>query len=675
MSYKNKPDISAPAYIAAFPNTKSPALLERTRAAIKKMRARYLVEQHETGYWWYELESNVTITAEYLMLLYFLGLRDKEIFKKISNYILSEQRPDGTWAIHWGGKGDLSATVEAYMALKLAEYPEQSPPMRRARQFILANGGAGASRVFTRIFLALFGQESWSCLPSIPVELMLIPASFPFSIYKFSSWARSTFVPLMIVMDQKPVAVGAENFSLKEIYAGPWVKQHKKKKKVFWTDIKFTRNILRQTFFVLDRAAKIMEGLPRPLRAKGMELAQEWVFQHQEETGDWGGIQPAMVNSILALSAMGYGPQDPRMSAGLEALRNFTLDSGEKLVLQSCISPVWDTALTALALRYSGMPRDHRSLLRAAEWLASKQILKKGDWSVKRPDLEPGGWAFEFDNSWYPDVDDTAVVLMFLLDYKDMPGMGERIERGINWLLGMQCRDGGWGAFDVDNDFELLNQVPYADLEAMTDPSTPDIAGRVLEVVGKAGIGMGDPRVKKAIRYLKSAQQPDGSFWGRWGVNYIYGTWSVLMGLRAVGEDMSSPYVRRAVEWLKGHQNMDGGWGECCESYGDYSLCGQGTSTPSQTAWALLGLLAAEEDQSGEVHKGINFLLNAQKYDGTWDEPEFTGTGFPRYFMLRYHNYKNCFPLMALSRFVNGFVPGNGGSIPAPGPTMASPIA
>ncbi|MDA8174962.1 MAG: squalene--hopene cyclase, partial [Nitrospiraceae bacterium] len=552
---------------------------------------------------------------------------------------------------------------------------EQSPPMRRARQFILANGGAGASRVFTRIFLALFGQESWSCLPSIPVELMLIPASFPFSIYKFSSWARSTFVPLMIVMDQKPVAVGAENFSLKEIYAGPWVKQHKKKKKVFWTDIKFTRNILRQTFFVLDRAAKIMEGLPRPLRAKGMELAQEWVFQHQEETGDWGGIQPAMVNSILALSAMGCGPQDPRMSAGLEALRNFTLDSGEKLVLQSCISPVWDTALTALALRYSGMPRDHRSLLRAAEWLASKQILKKGDWSVKRPDLEPGGWAFEFDNSWYPDVDDTAVVLMFLLDYKDMPGMGERIERGINWLLGMQCRDGGWGAFDVDNDFELLNQVPYADLEAMTDPSTPDIAGRVLEVVGKAGIGMGDPRVKKAIRYLKSAQQPDGSFWGRWGVNYIYGTWSVLMGLRAVGEDMSSPYVRRAVEWLKGHQNMDGGWGECCESYGDSSLCGQGTSTPSQTAWALLGLLAAEEDQSGEVHKGINFLLNAQKSDGTWDEPEFTGTGFPRYFMLRYHNYRNCFPLMALSRFVNGFVPGNVGSIPAPGPNMATPIA
>ena len=659
MNYTNKPETAGHAQISAFPGfSKSSALLERARASLKKPRLRYLNEQHETGYWWYELESNVTITAEYLMLLYFLGIRDKEVFKKISRYILDEQRPDGTWAIHWGGKGDLSSTVEAYMALKLAEHPEQSPPMRRARQFILANGGAGASRVFTRIFLALFGQEHWGALPSIPVELMLIPASFPFSIYKFSSWARSTFVPLMIVMDQKPVAVGAENFSLKEIYAGPWTKQKKIKKKAFWTDIKFTRNILRQTFFVMDRAAKVMECLPRPLRKRGMETAQDWVFQHQEETGDWGGIQPAMVNSILALSSLGYGPHDPRMAAGLEALRNFTLETGEKLVLQSCISPVWDTALTALALRYSGMPREHHALVKAANWLVSKQILKKGDWSVKRPDLEPGGWAFEFDNSWYPDVDDTAVVLMFLLDYKDMPGMDACIERGINWLLGMQNKDGGWGAFDVDNDFELLNQVPYADLEAMTDPSTPDIAGRVLEVVGKAGYGTDDPRVKKAIKYLKSAQQPDGSFWGRWGVNYIYGIWSVLMGLRAVGEDMSSPYVRRAVEWLKGHQNMDGGWGECCESYGDFSLCGQGTSTPSQTAWALLALMAAGEENSGEAMKGVNFLIDSQKPDGTWDEPEFTGTGFPKYFMLRYHNYRNCFPLMALSRFANGFGPG-----------------
>ncbi|MDA8090565.1 MAG: squalene--hopene cyclase [Nitrospiraceae bacterium] len=627
------------------PFPKAPDLAQEVENAIKKTQGYFLSEQHEDGYWWYELESNVTITAEYLMLLHFLGLKDRNRDKKIASYLLEKQRADGTWPIYGGGPGDLNCTIEAYFALKLAGLSADAPPLRRAREFILSHGGVGAARVFTRIFLALFGQVDWLDLPSMPVEIMLVPPSFPFSIYSFSSWARSTFVPLSIMLEMKPVVEPPESARIDELF----VKTRKR-----FNPVKdgILHPALKKFFRMIDRTMKGLERFPlRPLKARGLRAAEKWVLEHQEETGDWGGIQPAMVNSVFALSALGHGVESPPLRKGLEALGRFAIDQDGRLVLQSCISPVWDTALAAIALANSGIPREHPSLVKSCHWLGSKQIERKGDWSVKRPDLEPGGWAFEFENSWYPDVDDSAVVLMFLNNYADKEQAKKKIEKGINWVLGMQGSDGGWGAFDVDNNFEVLNQIPFGDLEAMTDPSTADVTGRVLEMLGIAGFGFSDPMVQRAIEFIRKTQEEDGSFWGRWGVNYIYGTWSVIMGLASIGEDLSKPYVRRAVRWLKNFQNLDGGWGECCESYCDCRLKGHGSSTPSQTAWAILALVAAGEAGSVEAERGVRYLLETQKADGTWDEEEFTGTGFPKYFMIRYHNYRNCFPLMALGRF------------------------
>jgi squalene-hopene/tetraprenyl-beta-curcumene cyclase len=361
-----------------------------------------------------------------------------------------------------------------------------------------------------------------------------------------------------------------------------------------------------------------------------------------------------MVNSLLALVAMGHDLSSGPVRKGLEALERFTIENEEELTLQSCISPVWDTALTSLALLYSGMKRDHAVLLSASRWLASKQVFGKGDWSVKRPDLAPGGWAFEFENSWYPDVDDTAVVLMLLYRHADLAFIKpDNLERGLHWILGMQGGDGGWGAFDVDNNNKILNQLPFGDLEAMIDPSTPDLTGRVLELLGTIGYELSGHTVRRAIRFLKRNQEEDGSWWGRWGVNYIYGTSSVLVGLGAIGEDLSMPYVQKAVRWLKSSQNPDGGWGESCESYEDPTRKSGGRSTPSQTAWAVLALIAAGEWSGWEAIRGVTYLLDRQQADGTWKEPEYTGTGFPKYFLINYHNYRNCFPLMALGKFLS----------------------
>jgi squalene-hopene/tetraprenyl-beta-curcumene cyclase len=624
----------------------SQRLADGVGEAIRKCHAYYLEEQHKDGYWLYELESNVTITAEYLMLLHFLGLKDAVRDKKIAQHILKNQRIDGTWAIHWGGGGDLSTTVEAYFALKLAGFSADDLPLRKARAFILESGGIEASRVFTKIFLALFGEFDWKAIPSIPVEVNLLPAWFPINIYNFSSWARSTLVPLSAVLDRKPLRPLPDKTSVRELFKEPG-------KVPPVTTQKLSSLSWKQFFIIMDRLIKAVEDLPvRPLREKALKKTEQWIHEHQEPSGDWGGIQPAMVNAILALSALGYGVAYEPMKKGLEALENFTVEKDDEIILQSCISPVWDTALTALALLYSGMDRDNPAINHACKWLISKQIFCKGDWSVKRPDLQPGGWAFEFDNSWYPDVDDTAVVLMLLNRYADRSFVKpESLQSGLRWILGMRGKDGGWGAFDVDNNLGILNQLPFGDLEAMIDPSTPDLTGRVLELLGLVGFSQSHDIVRKAIRFLKKNQEEDGTWWGRWGVNYIYGSSSVLVGLGTIGEDMSKPYIQKTVRWFKSRQNIDGGWGECCESYDEAHLKCQGWSTPSQTAWALLALIAAGEGTSEEVHKGIKYLLKKQQPDGTWEEEFFTGTGFPKYFMIRYHNYRNCFPLMALGKF------------------------
>ncbi len=636
------------------PRTSS--LVENAFEAIKKTQSHYLDRQEKEGFWWYELEANVTITAEYMMLLHFLGMKDEARDRKMARHILRNQRTDGTWAIHWGGDGDLSTTIEAYFALKLAGHSAEEEPLRRARAFVLDKGGVEEARVFTKIFLAVFGEFDWKAIPSIPVEINLLPVWFPVNIYNLSSWARSTIVPLSVVLEMKPVRTVPEFHGVRELYAS-------QDKKPALTTKRLPIFSWKRFFIALDGMLKKTENsLLRIFRNKAMDHTERWIREHQDPTGDWGGIQPAMVNSILALAARGHDVADDAIRKGLEALERFTIEREDELLLQSCISPVWDTALTALALLQSGMEEEHPSIIEACKWLVSRQISTKGDWSVKRPKLEPGGWAFEFDNSWYPDVDDTAVVLMLLSRYADRAFVSRPdIERGVRWVLGMQGRDGGWGAFDVDNNMKMLNQLPFGDLEAMIDPSTPDITGRVLELLGMIGYDWENEAVRRAIEFLRKTQEEDGTWWGRWGVNYIYGTSIVLSGLRSVGEDMGSAYVRKAVDWLKKSQRPDGGWGECCESYNDPALKCSGASTPSQTAWALLALMAAGEETSEKTIKGISYLLKRQGQDGTWDEEWFTGTGFPKYFMLRYHNYRNCFPVMALGKFASRFrgqVPG-----------------
>jgi len=650
-TYK-RTDLSGPAVCPeVLPHERHSGTADRSPAealekAVAKTQAYYFEQQAGDGYWWYELESNVTITAEYLMLLHFMGLNDPEKDRKTANYLLKKQTQDGSWVIHHGAKGDLSTTVEAYFALRLAGHSPDSEPLRKAADFILANGGVEGSRVFTRIFLALFGEFSWKAIPSIPIEINLLPSWFPINIYVFSSWARATIVPLSILLDLRPVKPLLGGDSMRALYRDPESLPHLTVKKlpVF---------SLKKFFVVLDHIFKVWEQFKlRPLRRLALKKTERWIREHQEPSGDWGGIQPAMVNSIWALVARGYNVSHGTIKRGLNALERFTIETEDELVLQSCISPVWDTALTALALEYSGVSKDHFSVLHASKWLASQQIFRRGDWSVKRPDLPPGGWAFEFDNNWYPDVDDTAVVLMLLYRHLEREFISpENLETGLRWILGMQGRDGGWGAFDVNNNMKLLNKLPFGDLEAMIDPSTVDLTGRALEILGLAGHDLTSRPVKRGIAFIKKNQEQDGSWWGRWGVNYIYGTWSVLSGLESVGEDMTKPYVRYAVRWLINCQRPDGGWGECCESYEDPKMKYHGNSAPSQTAWAMLALIAAGEGLSDSVRRGAEFLLNSQKPDGTWDEEEFTGTGFPKYFMIRYHNYRNCFPLMALGKY------------------------
>jgi len=617
--------------------------------AIERSCDNFIREQFPDGYWWYELESNVTITAEYMMLLRFLDMVDKERESKMANYLLQKQTAEGFWSIYFGGPGDLSTTIEAYFALKLAGYAEGHPCLAKARAFVLANGGILKARVFTKIFLALFGEFSWLGVPSMPVELMLLPDWAYFNPYELSSWSRSTIIPLSVVMAKRPVCAVPPSKRVQELYLRP----------PRLADYTITRenglSTWKNLFIGLDHLIKLYEANPvRPLKQKAMNRAKQWILDHQEQSGDWGGIQPAMLNSILALHCLGYDKEDPVVKKGLNALANFALEGKDTLVLQSCISPVWDTALALKALQDADVPKDHPSLVKAAEWLVDREVRIPGDWKIKSPGLQPGGWAFEFNNDWYPDVDDSAVVMMAIKDVAVGTPLRKQnaIGRGISWCLGMQSRNGGWGAFDKDNTKYLLNKIPFADLEALIDPPTADLTARMLELLGTFGCsGKSDSAAVRALQFIRDNQEADGSWWGRWGVNYIYGTWSVLSGLAAIGEDMRQPWIQKAVIWLVEHQNPDGGWGETCESYSNPALAGIGESTASQTGWALLALMAANMTDSGAVGKGIEYLLDTQNPDGTWEEGAYTGTGFPKYFMIKYHIYRNCFPLMALGKY------------------------
>jgi squalene-hopene/tetraprenyl-beta-curcumene cyclase len=631
--------------------TQDKATASRLALAIAATQNYLLSIQNPAGYWWAELESNVTITAEAVLLHKIWGTDLERPLHKVEHYLRSQQRDHGGWELFYGDGGELSTSVEAYMALKLLGVSETDPAMLRAKTFILQRGGISRSRIFTKIHLALIGCYSWQGVPSLPPWVMLLPEQFPFNIYEMSSWARSSTVPLLIVLDRKPVFQVNPRITLDELYTEG--REHARfdlPRNSDWTDV----------FLVLDHGFKFAESLNLvPFRQEGINAAEKWILERQEATGDWGGIIPAMLNSLLALRCLDYDAADPIVHRGLKAVDNFAIETEESYSVQPCVSPVWDTAWAIRALIDSGFSAEHPTIVRAGEWLLSKQILDYGDWAVKNKQGKPGAWAFEFENRFYPDVDDSAVVVM-ALHQAQLPNQRLKqaaIARTVNWIASMQCQTGGWAAFDLDNNQDWLNQLPYGDLKAMIDPNTADVTARVLEMLGWCNLSIDANQTAKSIDYLIREQEVDGSWFGRWGVNYIYGTSGALSALALIAPQTHSQRIERGAAWLVGCQNSDGGWGETCRSYDDPTLKGQGTSTASQTAWALIGLMAAGEGTgkfaSEAIERGVNYLLITQQADGTWNESEFTGTGFPSHFYLKYHLYQQYFPLMALGRHQN----------------------
>ena len=623
------------------------SLEKKMESAISRSQAYLLSQQNEEGYWISELEANTTITSEYILFYRYLGQVDIAKEKKAVELLRRTFQPDGGWNLYYGGPSELSTSVEAYFALKMAGVSTDDPIMKKARVFIIDNGGIENCRVFTKKFLALFGLYEWEKLPSMPVEMILLPNWFYFNIYEFSSWSRSVIVPLLIIFAKKPICHLPDSFSIDELYASNGHSNFKSSNTIadYW----------KLFFKYFDKYfLKVLDNHPfHFIREKAIKKAEKWVIEHQDKSGNWGGIIPAMMNSIIALRCLGYGVDDIRIKKGLEIIESFRIENSETLSLQSCVSPVWDTAITCNALRKSGLQDDHPSLVKAANWLIDRQISKDGDWKIRNKEGQPGGWAFEFENDFYPDNDDTTEVLVALRNIAVTPenrGL-EAFNKGLRWLLSMQSSNGGWAAFDVDNNKRILNKIPFADLESLLDPPSNDVTGRVLWLLGSLGYRTDYPPVRDSLNFLKKNQEPDGTWYGRWGVNYIYGTFLVLIGLKAIGEDMNQGYIQKAVNWLKIHQNQDGGWGESCKSYEDKNYKGVGVSTASQTSWALLGLLAAEESTSSFVQKGIRYLLDRQNDDGTWDENEYTGTGFPKHFYIKYHLYRNYFPLLALAEY------------------------
>lgn len=625
------------------------AIQYRVQEAIAKSQDYLLSIQESAGYWCAELESNVTITAEVVLLHKIWGTDKQRPLDKAETYLRSQQRQHGGWELYYGDGGELSTTVEAYMALRLLGVEPTDPVLVKAKKFILQQGGISKTRIFTKMHLALIGCYDWQGLPSIPPSIMLLPEASPFTIYEMSSWARGSTVPLLIVFDRKPIFKLDIPINLDELYAeGVANVRYELPRSNDWTDV----------FVLLDGVFKLAENFNLvPLRKEGLAAAEKWILERQEATGDWGGIIPAMLNSLLALRSLDYDVNDPVVQRGLRAVDNFSLETADSYRVQPCVSPVWDTAWCLRALAESGIAADHPALVKAGEWLLNKQILDYGDWAVKNKAGTPGGWAFEYDNRFYPDLDDSAVVVMGLSQIK-LPNESQKqqaIARCLNWITSMQCKPGGWAAFDLDNDQDWINLIPYGDLKAMIDPNTADVTARVLEMLGECNLSMDDVRVQRAIAYLIKEQSADGSWFGRWGVNYIYGTSGVLAALSLIAPIRYQTEINKGAAWLVSCQNADGGWGETCASYDNQSLKGIGISTASQTSWALIGIMAAMKGTKfvGQttVERGIEYLLNSQQSDGTWDEPQFTGTGFPSHFYLKYHLYQQYFPLQTLARY------------------------
>jgi squalene-hopene/tetraprenyl-beta-curcumene cyclase len=620
---------------------------EPAQHALTKATQAVLTAQARDGHWRYDLEADATIPSEYLLLHYFLGTVDGERQQRIGTYLRRRQHENGSWPLYHEGPGDLSATVKAYFALKLAGDAPDAPHMALARHWIRANGGAEHVNVFTRISLAIFNQMPWQTIPAMPVEMMFLPKWWFFNLSKVSYWSRCVIVPLLILFAKKPVVKLNPEQGISELFlTPPATLRH--------LDSFKSRKPLAKCFLVVDRVLKAIDPwIPSFIRDRALVRAERWMRDHTQGKGGIGAIYPAMANAAMAFKVLGAKGDDADLIRTLQAIEDLVLDQGDETYCQPCLSPIWDTCLSLSALTESGAQPSHPSVRQAVEWLFDQQIFVPGDWCDQAKGLAAGGWAFQYENDKYPDVDDTGMVLMALLraGAHENEHKLKRINHGVNWLLGLQNKDGSWGAFDIGNNYEYLNNIPFADHGALVDPGTSDLTARCVELLAMLGYDRSFPPVARALEFLEREQEESGAWYGRWGVNYVYGTWSVLAALGVLGEDTAKPYVRKAVEWLRSVQNSDGGWGESCNSYDDPVLKGHGSSTASQTAWALLGLMAVGEVDSQAVGRGIDYLVKHQNERGEWDEALYTGTGFPRVFYLRYHGYSKYFPLWALATY------------------------
>jgi squalene-hopene/tetraprenyl-beta-curcumene cyclase len=633
--------------------------------AILNSREHLLSRQHPEGYWCGELEADAMLEADYIFLHTLLESGDPARLQRAMAEIWRYQNEDGSWSIYPGGPGNLSLSVKCYFSAKLLGIGPDDPRMVKCRGWVLEHGGVIECNTFTKMYLCALGQYDYDAVPAIPPEIVLFPRWFYFNIYEISSWSRSILVPLAIIYAKKPFKKIAPEQGIDELFVGGRANsilrlRMDRKRLLSW----------RNFFLVVDRVFHLAEAVHiRPLRKHALKRAEKWMLDRLEMTDGLGAIYPAMLNAILALRCLGYSEDDPQVIRARDEFEKLGIEQPPTAQMpeatfrmQPAVSPVWDTAQAVYALGEAGVPRDDPRMVKAADWLLAKEVRHKGDWAEKVRDTEPGGWYFEFNNEFYPDTDDTAQVLLALnkVDNPRERYQHQVTERAIEWEFAMQCRNGGWGSFDKDNTKMIFQYIPFADHNAMLDPPTVDITGRMLEMLASYGFTRNDKRVQKALEFILREQEPDGSWFGRWGVNYIYGTFLVLRGLEAIGFDQHEPQVQQAAEWIRMVQNPDGGWGETCGSYEDPDTRGIGPSTPSQTAWAILGLLAAGDDRSDSIAKGIRWLLNRQQRDGSWDESMgegptrqgiITGTGFPKVFYLAYTMYRQYFPLLALTTY------------------------
>ena len=629
--------------------------------AVRTGRDALLARQREDGHWLFELEADATIPAEYILLRHYRGEpEDLELEAKVAVYLRRIQGSHGGWPLFQGGAFDISASVKAYFALKMIGDRPDEPHMQRAYDAISAHGGAAKSNVFTRVLLALYQVVPWRAVPVMPVEIMLLPRWFPFHLSKISYWARTVIVPLLILQALRPIAKNPRNVGIEELFLEAPSKVRR------WPKGPHQRPPYSQIFGGIDQVLRVVEPFfPRRWRQRAIEKAKEFVIERLNGEDGLGAIYPAMANAVMAFDALGLRPDDPSITVARLAIEKLLVIKEGEAYCQPCVSPVWDTALVCHTLLESSEDPAANEAHQGLVWLRPRQILDvKGDWAVIRPDVRPGGWAFQYRNDHYPDLDDTAVVVMAMDRAQSTAGHRDfevAIERGREWVEGLQSRNGGWGAFDADNSYEYLNHIPFSDHGALLDPPTADVTGRCLSMLGQLGeTDKTSEAVAHALDYLWRTQEKDGSWYGRWGVNYVYGTWSVLCGLNAVGVDPNAAQIRRAAAWLVSVQNADGGWGEDCVSYKlDYTGFQGATSAASQTAWAVLGLMAAGEVHNPAVATGVQWLVDHQAADGFWAEKGYTGTGFPRVFYLRYHGYAKFFPLWAISRYRN-LMRGNG---------------